>query len=103
MKLLPSPVEIESVAIAFAKGIAECLEDPAKLQEIDSLNASEPDPNICHSHDFCDANVFMLEAVNGFLGLEEDDYSSENEEQNELFNAAWAVAKDKGFSNLSEA
>lgn len=44
---------------------------PEKYAETIELNRQETDKNICHSHDFCDANMVMLEAVKSF-GLDED-------------------------------
>ena len=31
----------------------------AKYREVLARNAAEPDAGICHSHDFCDANMMM--------------------------------------------
>ena len=31
------------------------------MSEIVERNKNETDPNICHSHDFCDANMFLHE------------------------------------------
>ncbi len=33
------------------------------MAEINDRNAAEEDANICHSHDFCDANEYMNEAM----------------------------------------
>jgi predicted metalloendopeptidase len=82
----------------FIRNVAEYLNNPEKLAEIDKLNSEESNPDVCHSHDFCDANVFMLAAVNATLGLPDDEYDSDNQEQNDLFNAAWSEAKRIGFS-----
>lgn len=38
------------------------------LLEIARLNAAETGAGVCHTHDFCDANVAMLEAVQSLVG-----------------------------------
>jgi hypothetical protein len=68
------------------------------------LNASETDKSICHSHDFCDANMAMDEAFTKVLGRQYvffNDEEPETEKQNEidadLINAAWSMAKANKF------
>lgn len=70
---------------------------PEDFAEMQRLNAAETNPSICHSHDFCDANMAMLEAFE-MMGVTssvdyEDAYSVEAEHARCLWNAAWALAK----------
>lgn len=69
------------------------------LREVDARNRAEPSPNVCHSHDFCDANVFMDEAHDTVLGwsvaarLPAADTA--------LWDLAWEYAKLAGFVRLA--
>lgn len=49
--------------------------------------------NVCASHDFCDANESMIEALAKF-GIELD---CESDEQAALINEAWTIAKRNLF------
>jgi hypothetical protein len=49
---------------------------------------------VCHTHDFCDANVLMLEAWAEMFGGEPDPASDEDAE---LINDAWFIAKAAEF------
>lgn len=72
---------------------------PEQLREIDRLNAAEPEgSSVCHSHDFCDANEAMIEAL-GRFNIEPD---LQDETQIALINAAWDSAKAVGFSNKAD-
>lgn len=51
-------------------------------------NDEEADEGICHSHDFCDANMAMQQAFQN-LKLDEDNVA--------MWNAAWDMAKEKRF------
>lgn len=82
----------ESLAAEFCRVLNEWL-TPDQIAEVNARNAAETDENICHSHDFCDANQAMLDAMAVF-GL---DFES-TDEQNTLINAAWDLAKAAGFS-----
>lgn len=55
-------------------------------------NAANHD-TACASHDFCDANEFMIEALNG-IG---QPFDVENEAQANLTNSAWDIAKRCDF------
>jgi hypothetical protein len=62
---------------------------PHEWQEMCRLNALETNPLICHSHDFCDANMAMCEAfesVTGTTPLADDEILTS------LWNDAWALA-----------
>ena len=52
-------------------------------------NAVETDPGVCHSHDFCDANMAMCEAFESVTGKTPD---GDNEAEATLWGTAWANA-----------
>lgn len=60
-----------------------------------SRNNVESNQSICHSHDFCDPNQAMIDALDTF-GV---DFDCQNEKQGALIDAAWAMAKSKGFQS----
>jgi hypothetical protein len=65
------------------------------MQSVILRNSSEKQPNICHSHDFCDANVVMHEV---FLAHGMDPADEGGMDQwGCLWNATWNLAKDRGF------
>lgn len=68
----------------------------AQMSKVRLLNALENDKGICHSHDFCDANQVMLDAMEVF-GL---DFDTE-ESTVELINQAWDMAKAADFYDRS--
>jgi hypothetical protein len=70
-----------------------------QLLEIDARNALEPGGSqVCHSHDFCDSNMAMLEAVEKVIGRE---MNIGDDEDNALFNDAWSLAFVDGFSSYT--
>lgn len=52
--------DITVLAREFSKRLAECI-GTNKLYLANYLNEHETDKDVCHTHDFCDANVVMLE------------------------------------------
>jgi hypothetical protein len=86
------PEEITAaMAAKFVEGLAEM--GPVTMQMIAKRNAEETSRLICHSHDFCDANMVMAHAytvVTGRASFMEDD-----EAEIDLWNAAWEIAKTK--------
>lgn len=80
------------LAAAFADNVAAYL-GPDELAEANRRNAEETRPDVCHTHDFCDANVLMLEAMES-QGIEFDPSSGP---QADFCNAAWRLAKAAGF------
>jgi hypothetical protein len=73
---------------------AELLREQLTAQEWREMcqrNAAEHDDGICHSHDFCDANMVMAEAMEEY-GLPE---ISDDDDLVEFCNTAWDYAKIK--------
>jgi hypothetical protein len=62
-----------------------CCLGHAKYNQVLKLNRAEQNPNVCHSHDFIDANEVMLEVfqdLDGHCDVNDD-------KQNAEWNAAW--------------
>jgi hypothetical protein len=87
----------ETLATEFAIIIREWL-TPEQCREIDARNADETDARICHSHDFCDANQAMIDALERF-NVELD---VQSDEQHNLIQGAWDIAKKSGFGGPVE-
>lgn len=85
--------DIEAIANEFSARLRECLTDE-ELAEVVRRNRAEPAPDICHSHDFCDANIPMAEAFENLLERELDVSSDADAE---ICNAAWRLANQRGF------
>lgn len=81
------------LAREFSKQLGQQL-SAEQLRDVVKLNAEENNSrDICHSHDFCDANVVMLEAM-AALGVKD----SHSVEADALWNEAWQIAKERGFT-----
>jgi hypothetical protein len=63
--------------------------------EMRRRNAASTDSNVCASHDFCDANVVMAEAVRMVIGREVDHM---NEADTAIWNRAWKLAYNRHLS-----
>ena len=80
----------EQIARRFSKLVAEYV-GTENMQHIIVMNRDETDTNICHSHDFCDANVFMCEAIIDITGIVPSDNDCD------MWNRAWDTAKKAEF------
>lgn len=68
---------------------------PEEMADVVRLNDLEaPDSNICHSHDFCDANMVMEAAFIRLMGRAPDVMADVDVG---LWNAAWDQAVERGF------
>jgi hypothetical protein len=92
----PSPELVRRVADTFHQVIKEDL-TPQQRREVDRRNVefktTHPGMSICATHDFIDANMSMLEAMER-VGVDTDD----SDNITPLWNAAWAMAKQQGYS-----
>jgi hypothetical protein len=73
---------------------------PNRMQQIVRMNDVETHPGICHSHDFCDANMPMYDAFCEVVGREPD---LDSDADTALFNEAWDQAKAKHFKTAVTA
>ena len=83
-----STTQIDRLARAFLGELRKEV-TPRQYREICKRNAAEPNPHVCHSHDFCDANIAMLAA---FLG-EGIDAPADDAAYDE-WSRVWDAAKD---------
>ena len=84
----------EQLAKEFSKVLSEWL-TADQMREVIARNAVEPNDQICASHDFCDANMAMLEAFER-CGLGEADPS--DDATLNLWNRVWDLAKATEFA-----
>lgn len=54
--------DVVDVANDFVLILQDWLTDD-EFYDVQKLNAAEEDSDVCHSHDFCDANMAMQEAM----------------------------------------
>jgi hypothetical protein len=94
-------IATEKVALEFSRVLRHCI--GGDMAEVVRRNSAEPaGSGVCHSHDFCDANMAMLEAFHN-LGLRatveiEPVDGPEWCASQDLWNAAWDAAVASGFS-----
>jgi ribosomal protein L16 Arg81 hydroxylase len=80
----------EQLANNFCRVLNEWL-TPEQIAEVNRLNAAETDSNVCHSHDFCDANQALIDAH------PEMEVDAGCEKQTAVIDKAWNIAKARGF------
>jgi len=84
-----APLKI-TIAARFVSLLRAML-TPQQFAEMQNLNAVA-DAGICHSHDYCDANMVMAAAFAQIVGRE-----SNLESDNSLWSAAWVYAMTHGL------
>ena len=91
-----TPTEL---AKCFATVLRQWLTD-SEMSEINTTNADGGyDPATCASHDYCDSNMAMLEAISNLTGIPvgDIDVSVSDAPFCDLLNEAWAIAKRAEF------
>ncbi|CAE6843003.1 hypothetical protein R20943_07205 [Paraburkholderia aspalathi] len=86
---------VEYCAKRFAAILADWL-DRAEREAVVERNRRQADPLVCHSHDFCDANMAMLDTLQN-IGVVAETFESLPEEVCILWCAAWEEARQSGF------
>jgi hypothetical protein len=86
---------VEVCAKRFARVLADWL-TPAEQADVVERNRRQTDPLVCHSHDFCDANMAMLDALES-IGVVAEEFSALPDEILILWSAAWEVARRSDF------
>lgn len=68
-----------------------------------ALNEAEADPQICHTHDFIDANEVMNEAYKSITGQNFEPFLASGDFASDLpiWNEAWALAKEHKFNTIN--
>lgn len=84
---------IAALASKFCERMREAL-SAEEFATMVSRNKAEPHKDICHSHDFVDANEMMADAFRLTEGREVD---LQSDDDTSLWNAAWNRAKAAGF------
>ncbi|HDR9188651.1 TPA: hypothetical protein QDB51_002726 [Burkholderia vietnamiensis] len=78
------------MAQLFSKKLVES-HRAEQMMDIIISNRQEENEGVCHSHDYCDANMLMLEV------FEENNLSIEDESNHALWNEVWELAKKNEF------
>lgn len=86
---------IETLALEFSQRLRTYLTEE-QMVEIIRRNLAETLPGICHSHDFCDANMFLYDVFMkyGMNPVEEGGM----DRWGNLWDRTWNMAKDAGFN-----
>ncbi|MBY0466249.1 MAG: hypothetical protein K2W33_15030 [Burkholderiales bacterium] len=100
------PVLVPVVAAQFASSLHGEIDPgtPGAMAEVALRNSIETNPAICHSHDFCDANVVMAKVVQNLTGVDPaDEGVLANSKIQDLWNQAWSLAKASFMGDLPAA
>lgn len=91
-----SDPDAETLSKTFIRILHEWL-TPEQLDEVRQRNRPEQNPSICHTHDFCDPNQAMIDALerHGMEWIFADEEGKES--QTDLINKAWDIAKENEF------
>ena len=90
-KSLPT---VEALRREFVRQLRLVL-TPHELASVIQRNRDERDPRICHTHDYCDPNQVMVDALET-LGVEES--RCMDDDVMILFDRAWNSAKAREFA-----
>ena len=85
--------DIQYVARRFVARLRNDL-TTQEFNDMRKANAVETNPYICHSHDYVDANEYMLAAIKDHCRNEIHDQS---DWFIDLWNAAWSLAKSEAI------
>lgn len=77
----------ERLSYRFGEELADYI-GRDKVADVRALNAADPDKRICHSHDFCDANMAMFDAFRKLMGRDVD---MESDTDKALWSDAWGL------------
>lgn len=90
-----------TIAAHFSRVLREWLTS-LEMSKVITRNRRERIKGVCHTHDFCDANMAMDEAFKRVLGrgmylIDEGATDEQKEADTDLWNAAWNIAKQAQF------
>ncbi len=84
----------DTLALEFSQGLHDCL-GPEQMRKVVERNRAETAAGVCHSHNFCDANM-VIYAV--FLRHGMDPASEGGMELHSvLWDQAWNLTKSRDF------
>ena len=88
------PPTVETLAREFSQGLRSYINEE-QMAEVVRRNRAEASPGICHSHDFCDANMFLYDVFMkyGMNPVEEGGM----DRWGDLWDRAWNMAKASEF------
>lgn len=90
--------KVNRLAAAFARRLVETLNDN-EMRSVIGRNRRETDAAICHSHDYCDANMIMDAAFKEITGHSSATKQWLNDDRAiKLWSDAWALAKEREFN-----
>ena len=87
-------ITVQSLALEFSHALRSEL-SAEEMRVVIQRNRAQLSPNICHSHDFCDANM-VLHAVFLQHGMDAADEGG-MDRWGELWDHAWNMAKAEEF------
>lgn len=87
-----STTPVLDLALEFTKLLQAQLSTDV-LNTVRKLNALEQDSDICHTHNFCDANQVMIDALDEL----HETFDPQDAAQGNWIDAAWSLAKLAGF------
>jgi hypothetical protein len=92
-----SPPTVDALAVEFCDAMREALTS-GQMRQVVERNQAEPDAGVCHSHDFCDANMVLHEVfMRHGMDLSAEDTPAV---WGDLWNRTWDLAKARGFRML---
>lgn len=94
-----APVVVYLVALQFSLRLRQAI-GASGVAYVNRMNRVDRDGNVCHSHDKCDANDLMLQAMRDVFGWTEEFDPGMPDGIHGLWEAAWAAARSRGFFGL---
>ena len=84
---------INALSDEFTREVIDRLETH-ELDEVRMKNAEWADPQLCATTEYLDANMVMQDAWDATMNMPID---GDNESHCSIWNAAWALSKERGF------
>jgi hypothetical protein len=94
--ILSARLTPKALAREFSRVLRSWL-SPAQMRAVRERNKTQKYAKCCASHDFCDANMAMLEACAKLTGKPETDHDFADEDLCAIVNSAWALARAGEF------
>lgn len=93
-KTAVSPLKLANVFSSILRGMLT----QEEFDKVRELNKTKEYSESCASHNFCDSNIAMIEALEAL----DIPFDTENEAQSELINEAWDLARANSFARVGE-